>query len=234
MGTMEKKKILFVEDTAECQFLLQNILKDYKTITCSSLHEAKQVLKEHPLSAILLDIGLPDGDGLRFLAEIPENQKKQTAIFIISGQTALANKATAFTYGADDFISKPFDPIELKLRVDAKIRKLDEQLNQFENFQIEDLTANIAEQRLYLENNGVIKSINLTSLEFRIFVFLSQNRNKVVSRDEIVNHIWGGKIYITDRTVDAHIAHIRKKIRDSRIKIETIFATGYKLKALGH
>jgi len=232
-GRMEKKKILFIEDTPECQLLLQSVLKDYQFVICSDLGDARRALKMDAFAALALDIELPDGDGLRFLAEIPENLKKQTAIFIISGKTALANKAMAFSYGADDFISKPFDPIELKMRVDAKIRKLSEQLNQFDNFTIEDLTANIAEQRLYHENQGEVKQINFTSLEFRIFLFLSQNRNKVVSRDEIVNHIWGGKIYITDRTVDAHIAHIRKKIQASRVKIETIFATGYKLKALG-
>lgn len=228
---MESKKILFIEDTPECQMILQNILKDYKTIGCSSLYEAHHALKLGPFSAIILDIELPDGDGLRFLAEIPEAQKHQAAIFIISSKTALANKAMAFTYGADDFISKPFDPIELKLRIDAKIRKLTEQQNQSSNYKVEDLTVNVAEQKLYLEKSGTNTPISFTSLEFRIFAFLSKHKNKVISREEIINHIWGGKVYITDRTVDAHIAHIRKKIQPSRVKIETIFGTGYKLTA---
>ncbi len=237
MQRMENKKILFIEDTPECQLILQNILKDYKTTTCVSLEEASRSLKQGPYAAIILDIELPDGDGLRFLAEIPEAQKKQTAIFVISGKTALANKAMAFTYGADDFISKPFDPIELKLRIDAKIRKITEQHKQAESYKIEDLTINVAEQRLYLENkNPEVTNesgpINFTSLEFRIFAFLSKNKNMVISRSEIISHIWGGKVYITDRTVDAHVAHIRKKIQASRVKIETVFGTGYKLIAL--
>lgn len=226
---MDSKKILFIEDTAECRTILQNILKDYHSVACSSLGEAQQALKQGPYAAIILDIELPDGDGLRFLAEIPESQKSQGAIFIISSKTALANKAMAFTYGADDFISKPFDPIELKLRIDAKIRKLTEQQNRASNYKIEDLTVNVAEQKLYLEKNGEHTPISFTSLEFRIFAFLSKHKNRVISRDEIINHIWGGKVYITDRTVDAHIAHIRKKIQPSRVKIETIFGTGYKL-----
>lgn len=226
---MYSKKILFIEDTLECQMILQNILKDYKTVGCSSIQEATLALKNGPYSAIILDIELPDGDGLRFLAEIPEAQKTQAAIFIISSKTALANKAMAFNYGADDFIAKPFDPIELKLRIDAKIRKLVEQQNQSANYKIEDLTVNVAEQKLYLDKNGVSTPISFTSLEFRIFAFLSKHKNKVISREEIINHIWGGKVYITDRTVDAHIAHIRKKIQPSRVKIETIFGTGYKL-----
>lgn len=228
---MEAKKILFIEDTPECQLILQNILKDYKAIGCSSLDEASQALKNGPYAAIILDIELPDGDGLRFLTEIPEAQKQQGAIFVISSKTALANKAMAFTYGADDFISKPFDPIELKLRIDAKIRKLSEQQNQSANFRIEDLTVSVSEQRLYLDREGKQEMINFTSLEFRIFAFLSKHKNRVISRDEIINHIWGGKVYITDRTVDAHIAHIRKKIQPSRVKIETVFGTDYKLTA---
>lgn len=231
MRPMGLKKILYIEDTQECQLILQNILKDYQVIICNSLKEAETTLKTGPFEAIILDIELPDGDGLRFLAEIPEVQKKQTAIFIISSKTALANKAMAFTYGADDFIGKPFDPIELKLRVDAKIRKIQEQAHQSENFTIEDLMVNVAEQRLYHETAGKTTHINFTSLEFRIFTFLSKNKNKVISRDEIINHIWGGRVYITDRTVDAHIAHIRKKIQSSRVKIETVFGTGYKLTA---
>jgi DNA-binding response OmpR family regulator len=226
---MENKKILFIEDTPECALILQNVLKDYKTTACGTIEEATRSLKLGPYAAIILDIELPDGDGLRFLTEISDIQKKQTAIFIISSKTALANKAMAFTYGADDFIEKPFDPIELKLRIDAKIRKIAEQHNQSENYKVEDLTVHVAEQRLYLEGKGEPDSINFTSLEFRIFTFLSKNKNKVISRDEIINHIWGGKVYITDRTVDAHVAHIRKKIQASRVKIETVFGTGYKL-----
>jgi DNA-binding response OmpR family regulator len=226
---MENKKILFVEDTAETQLILQSLLRDYKMITCVSLEEAKRSLNHGPFAAIILDIELPDGDGLRFLAECPENIKKQAAIFIISGKSALANKAMAFTYGADDFISKPFDPIEVKMRIDAKIRKMSEQNPTNENFKIEDLLVNVAEQKLYLENETESSQISFTSLEFRIFTFLSKNRDKVISRDEIINHIWGGRVHITDRTVDAHIAHIRKKITASRVKIETVFGSGYKL-----
>jgi DNA-binding response OmpR family regulator len=228
---MEAKKILVIEDTPECQLILQNILKDYKTVGCASIDEATKALKYGPYAGIVLDIELPDGDGLRFLTEIPETQKHQSAIFIISSKTALANKAMAFTYGADDFIAKPFDPIELKLRIDAKIRKISEQQNQSANFKVEDLTVNVAEQKLYLDKAGEQSQISFTSLEFRIFVLLSKHKNKVISREEIINHIWGGKVYITDRTVDAHIAHIRKKIQPSRVKIETIFGTGYKLTA---
>jgi DNA-binding response OmpR family regulator len=223
------KKVLFVEDTRETQLVLQSLLRDYKVITCMSLEEARRSLVHGPFAAIILDIELPDGDGLRFLAECPENLKKQAAIFIISSKTALANKAMAFTYGADDFISKPFDPLEVKMRIDAKIRKMTEQQSSSENFTIADLMVNVAEQRLYLEEDGESTQINFTSLEFRIFVFLSKNRDKVISRDEIINHIWGGRVHITDRTVDAHIAHIRKKISSSKVKIETVFGSGYKL-----
>jgi DNA-binding response OmpR family regulator len=226
---METKKILFIEDTPETQVLLKSVLKDYKVLCCSNLEEAKQGLSQGPFAALILDIELPDGDGLRFLAECPEALKKQTAIFIISSKTALANKAMAFTYGADDFISKPFDPLELKMRVDAKIRKLSEQQGRQENFKIEDLMVNVAEQRLYLETPTETSQISFTSLEFRIFTFLSKHKDKIISRDEIINHIWGGRVHVTDRTVDAHIAHIRKKISPSRVKIETVFGSGYKL-----
>lgn len=228
---MQNKKILFIEDTLECQAILQNVLRDYETVSCACLEHARKALDTGPFAAIILDIELPDGDGLRFLADIPDHQKKQTAIFIVSGKTAFANKAMAFTYGADDFVSKPFDPVELKLRIDAKVRKLREQQNSSNKYKVEDLTVNISEQRLYRDeaDNTGQSIINFTSLEFRIFAFLSKHKNRVISRHEIIHHIWGNQIFITDRTVDAHIAHIRKKIHPSRVKIETVFGTGYKL-----
>lgn len=226
---MEHKKILFIEDTPECQIILQNLLKEYDLMSCGSLAEARSALQQGPYAALLIDIELPDGDGLRFLAELPEAWKKNVAIFIISSKTGLANKAMAFSYGADDFISKPFDPIEVKMRVDAKIRKMQDVVAPSENFQIEDLLINVAEQKLYLQNAGNASNISFTSLEFRIFSYLSKNKNKVITRDEIIQHIWGSDVHVTDRTVDAHIAHIRKKIAESVVKIETVFGTGYKI-----
>lgn len=229
MPPMEPKSILTIEDSPECQLILQNILKEYKVTGCSSLEQATRALKEGRFAAVILDIELPDGDGLRFLAEISETHKQQMAIFIVSSKVALANKAMAFTYGADDFISKPYDPIELKLRIDAKLKKLSLQQQQVDHYKIEDLTVNGAEQRLYLERNQSQSAINFTSLEFRIFTLLSKHKNKIISREEIISHIWGDRVYVADRTVDAHIAHIRKKIQPSRVKIETVFGTGYKL-----
>lgn len=226
---MENNKILVVEDAPEGQLILQNILKGYTTISCVSLKEASQSLKLGPFAAIILDIELPDGDGLHFLAEVTQLQKTQTAIFIISGKTALTNKALAFTYGADDFITKPFDPIELKLRVDARIRKIKEQNSQPDNYKIADLTINAAEQCVYLQSDGEPEPINFTSIEFRILVYFLKNKNKVIRRDEIIQHVWGSKVYITNRSVDAHVAHIRKKISASQVKIETVFGAGYKL-----
>ena len=226
---MENNKILFVEDAPEAQILIKSILKDYQITCCSSLEQAKHELPQGPFTAIILDIELPDGDGLRFLAECPETLKANAAVFIISGKASLANKAMAFNYGADDFIQKPFDPLELKMRLEAKIRKLKDQEKKTENFQIEDLFVNVAEQRLYIEETDKKTPISLTSLEFRIFAFLSKNKNMIISRDEIINHIWGNRVHVIDRTVDAHIAHIRKKICRSKVKIETIFGSGYKL-----
>jgi DNA-binding response OmpR family regulator len=226
---MENKKILLVEDALEGQLILQNILKGYDTISCVNLKEAAENLKLGSFAGIILDIELPDGDGLHFLAEFTELQKNQTAIFVISGKAALTNKAMAFTYGADDFITKPFDPIELKLRIDARIRKIAEHSTQPDHYKIEDLTVNAAEQCIYLESEAEPQPINFTSIEFRILVFFLKNKNKIISREEMIQHIWGNKVYITNRSVDAHVAHIRKKIQASRVKIETIFGTGYKL-----
>lgn len=226
---MENKKILFVEDAPDVQVLLKTILKDYTLTCCSTIGEAKKELLQGPFCAIILDIELPDGDGLRLLAECPESLKSNSAIFIISGKTSLANKAMAFSYGADDFIQKPFDPLELRMRLEAKIRKLKDHDKRIANLKIEDLVINVAEQKLLIDVSGQNIPISFTSLEFRIFNFLAKNKETITSRDEIMNHIWGNRVHVIDRTVDAHIAHIRKKISRSRVKIETIFGCGYKL-----
>ncbi|MGZ3796190.1 MAG: winged helix-turn-helix domain-containing protein, partial [Pseudobdellovibrionaceae bacterium] len=115
------------------------------------------------------------------------------------------------------------------LRIEARIRKIADQQTPQDRYRIEDLTVNPSEQCIYPEDNDSRNPISFTSIEFRIFVLFSKNKNKIISREEIIHQIWGNKVYITNRSVDAHVAHIRKKLQFSRLKIETIFGTGYKL-----
>ncbi len=224
------KSILCVEDNAEIQILVQAALDQYHVTAVSQVSEARGLIYSRKFDLVILDVELPDGDGLKFLAEIvgiPDSNK--TPIFILTGKSETSNKVIAFSLGADDFISKPFDALELRARVNAKIKKLDQSDQEKSLIKLKDMTIDVPKQRIYLAQGKSQESITLTSLEFRLLLVFARAPDRVFSRTQLLDKVWGSDISITDRTVDTHVNHLRKKISGSKIKIETILNEGYRL-----
>lgn len=222
------KQILCVEDNREVQILVRAVLAEYMVVCASSLEEAKRYLREKNFDLIILDIELPDGDGLKMLTEI---NHIRTPIFILSSKAETANKVIAFSLGVDDFISKPFDPIELNARISAKLRKMDKDVEEKNIIRIKDLIVDGVKQRIYLTRKNATETevISLTSTEFRLLMTFVKSPDRVYSREQLLDKVWGTDINITDRTVDTHVNHLRKKIKNSQVKIETILNEGYRL-----
>jgi DNA-binding response OmpR family regulator len=226
--TAMKNKILCIEDNPTIQTLVQLSLQEYDVTCAASLHEAETQLLSHTYAALLIDIQLPDGDGLRFLAQLSQKPHfKNIPILIFSNYSEISNKVAAFTLGADDFIAKPFDPIELNIRITAKIRKKNSESEQQKTRSLGDLLIDFDRQKVFLLNSSQELDLELTSIEIKILALLTKRLEQVYSREQILQSVWGSTS-ISDRTIDSHVAHLRQKIKNSQLQIETAKSFGYR------
>ncbi|KLO23729.1 transcriptional regulator [Marinitoga sp. 1197] len=212
--------ILIVEDDSDIKDILKTYLEieRYELFEVDSINEMTKFLNSNKVDIILLDIMLPDGDSVDILPYI-RSKNKNTGIIIISAKNTDRDKIFGIESGADDYITKPFNPREVVARVRALLKRLK---NEDEKLQFEDL-------EIYSNNYTVKykgKIIDLTAKEFEILYLLAKNNNKIFSRNEIIESIWYDNEYITDRVVDVHISMIRSKIGKNWIK--TIRNMGYK------
>lgn len=220
------KTVLCVEDNREIQILVQAALDQHTVLTVENLKSARQVLKDQRVDLLILDIELPDGDGLDLLAEL---DGRGLPVFILTGKTEISKKVIAFSLGADDFLSKPFDPIELRVRANAKFKKIDLASDHQNVLKLRNLVIDVEKQRVFIVSGGARNSIALTSIEFRLLLSLAKAPDRVFSRQHLLDKVWGTEVNITDRTVDTHVNHLRKKLKDSEVKIETVLNEGYRL-----
>lgn len=220
------KTVLCVEDNREIQILVRAALDQHSVLTAENLKDARGLIKGQRIDLLVLDLELPDGDGLDLLVEI---EGKGVPVFVLTGKTEISKKVIAFSLGADDFLAKPFDPLELRARANAKFKKLDQATEHQSVLKIRNLTIEVEKQKVYLANVGSRDPIALTSLEFRLLLAFARSPERVFSRQILLDKVWGTEVNITDRTVDTHVNHLRKKLKASDVKIETVLNEGYRL-----
>lgn len=168
---------------------------------------------------------MPDGSGLEILAHLQEHSQS-IPVICLTGRKDLASKASAFSLGAEDFIEKPFNPLELKMRVNARIRKYSEKKNFSQELEIGELRLSSAEQTV-LTKSG--KNISLTTHEFKILNMFANAPKRIFTRDEIIHRVWRDSVSVNDRAVDVHISNVRRKISGSKVFIKAVIGRGYKL-----
>lgn len=225
-------KFLCIEDSPEYRAVIKSALKGLSADFATNLAEARSLLNniENSYDILLLDVSLPDGDGIKFLSELNLKNKnmRDIPIFIVSSDSDELSKVAAFGLGVDDYICKPFSPIELKARVDAKLRKIKDKKAGDKVLIIGNVEINHHNMSLKIE--GEPNPIeNVTPIEFKIFALLSQNPSHILSRSQIIDSVWPLNTFITERTVDTHVSRLRKKLSKSSVEIETVFGVGYKL-----
>lgn len=223
------QRLLLVEDNEVMQVLAANTLKEFSLSMASTLKEAQTLMQTNTFDLILLDIGLPDGDGLTFLNHLSNASGAQTPVIIISGKTDIASKVTAFSFGAEDFISKPFDPIELKARVSAKLKKIEQAKTNSDQMKVGDLVITVSKQKVVIQNDNEQIPVDLTTLEFKLLWSLAKHPERIYTREYLLSEVWGNDLSVTLRSVDTHVAHLRKKIHKSKVKIDTVIRSGYRL-----
>jgi len=221
-------KILFVEDSPEVYAQINLALGSTAEITwVKTLADAEKEIANNKFELLLLDIGLPDGNGIDFCSKVHMANPKQ-AIFMITAHNDLSEKVLGFTAGADDYIIKPFNSLELKARVEARLKKIQLQDKLSTVSEWDQLKVDKNKQRVSVLENGEFSNIDLTHIEFKLLTYLSDREEVVVPRDEILNEIWGKEVYVYSRSVDTHISKLRKKLGSASAYIQSVHGTGYK------
>ncbi|WP_040210323.1 response regulator transcription factor [Clostridium polynesiense] len=230
---MDKETILIVDDEKEIRDLIEIYLKNegYNTVKASDGMEALNILNSTDIQLIILDIMMPKLDGIHACMKIRE--EKNTPIIMLSAKSEDMDKIMGLTTGADDYITKPFNPLELIARVKSQLRRYiklnnNGQSNKTNTIEIDDLMIDTETHEIKVEG----KLIRLTPREFEILELLARNRGKVFSIENIYESVWGESFIQSDNTVMVHIRKIREKIEQNPRKpkyIKTVWGVGYKI-----
>ena len=222
---MGLKKILVVDDEAViCEVIEFNLLNEGYEVTCAySAEEALKLLSpDHSL--ILLDVMMSGMSGYKF-AELLRQRKNKIPIIFLTAKDTENDMLTGFSVGGDDYISKPFSIKEVVARVKAVLKRSEQPVEESKSKIIfNDLLINLELKELIIGEN----KIPLTKTEFEIIVLLSGNPDRIFSRNEIIDIVWKDTPYITERTVDVHIARLRKKLKDRASIISNRPGFGYR------
>lgn len=223
-------RILVVEDSIEYQQIISKIFGDKKIKQVSSAEEASAALAEEQFGLVLLDLTLPERDGYSLITEIQTNSNYSEApIICLTGRKEITDKITAFSLGVEDYITKPFDPLELKARVEARLRKLFQKSNLAMITNIGDIEIDNARHRVTILKSSERIEVQLTQTEFKILCLLANKLEIVYSRDQILVSAWGDNARVLDRAVDSHICSLRKKLKSRTHHIKAVAGVGYKL-----
>ena len=223
------KKILVLEDEANIRsFVVLNLSRaGYEAIEAGTGEEALEQLRLNPdVRVAILDIMLPDMDGFEVCRRIRAGNSK-IGIIMLSARTQEMDKVTGFMTGADDYVTKPFSPMELTARSDALYRRIGGEMMDEGELQQPPFTLNTRKRTL--EKNG--QRIKLTQVEYAIMKLFMENPGRALSRADILKAVWGENYLGELKIVDVNIRRLRMKIEDdptSPICINTIWGYGYK------
>ena len=220
-------KILIIEDEKELAKDITQYLKNenYLCELAADYQEAMEKIYAYEYDCILLDLMLPGGDGLSILTEL-KKQNKQDGVIIISAKNSLEDKVAGLKLGADDYLAKPFHQAELAARIHSLIRR-----KQFDSNNIitqNELTIDIQSKTVTIEET----TVNLTKKEYDLLLFFIGNKNRVLSKGALAEHLSGDLADMFDNHdfVYAHVKNLKRKLKESGYGgyLKTVYGTGYK------
>jgi DNA-binding response OmpR family regulator len=221
-----KKRILLVEDEENFRVSLSKYLtkENFEILEAKTIGEAKGLILQDP-DLVVLDWMLPDGEGPDLLKEWRKNDIA-IPVILLTARTETIDKVLGLELGANDYLTKPFEPRELLARIRVQLRSTP--LKQALSFVLEygPIFIDLKTREVFYEKKPAV----LTKMEFELLKLFVENPNQVFSRDELLNKVWGYDQFPTTRTVDTHILQLRQKLNDDMF--ETVRGIGYRLKAI--
>jgi DNA-binding response OmpR family regulator len=227
-------KILLIEDSLDTRNLVKRILgNEYQIFDVDSIKAAKQAIENETFDLIILDLNLPDGKGVELCSRIrQEGIAPETGILVLSAKQEKEAIVFALYAGADDYLSKPFDGNELKARVMARIREKRRQESD-SVLSVGGVQLDIGMQRAAIEENGVLRDIGLTPIEFKILHTLLRQPNVPFTRERLVRVVWFNSPFVEARGIDAHLSRLRRKLGERASLISSVYGVGYVFKKAG-
>lgn len=226
-------QVLVVDDEIEIANLLEVYLKNegFEVYKFYKGKEALDCILHHHIDIALLDIMLPDIDGFQICQKIREQYF--FPVIMLTAKVEDMDKIMGLTLGADDYITKPFNPLEVVARVKTQLRRYkryngQQEMKEVIEYDIRGLVINKETHKCYLYK----ELLDLTPLEFNILWYLCEHQGKVVSSEELFEHVWGEKYIDNNNTVMAHIARLREKLKEPSRNpkfIKTVWGVGYQI-----
>jgi two-component system phosphate regulon response regulator PhoB len=230
VNTMKNTTILIVEDEGPIRDMIRFALEsaDFEVIESENTKAAEQLIVQRIPDLILLDWMLPGTSGIQFTRQLKSNPNtRDIPIILLSAKAEEDNKIKGLETGADDYITKPFSPRELIARIRTVLRR-GILITSTGVIRVDDLEINTLTHQVTIQNT----LIELAPIEYKLLYFFLTHQNRVYTREQLLDHIWGGENYIDDRTVDVQIRRLRSRLKshgyDSYIK--TVHGTGYQFK----
>ena len=229
---MRKEMILVVDDEKDIRDLIGIHLEREGYIVTKANNGMKglEIINHFQIDLVILDIMMPEMDGIETCTNIRKNNNMP--IIMLSAKNEDVDKIVGLTTGADDYVSKPFNTLELLARVKSQLRRYYKLNNKEEKregvIEIDDLLIDVNKHEIKLDD----REIKLTAREFDILLFLARNRGMVFSAEKIYEKVWNNEFFESDNTIMVHIRKIREKIEDNPRKprfIKTIWGVGYKI-----
>ncbi len=218
-------KVLIVDDDENICEVIRMYLENsgYDTRVGYDGKEAQELFLEYKPDLVLLDIMIPYMDGIDVLKWIRKEYETPAIMLTAKGETF--DKVLALELGADDYIVKPFEPKELIARVKAVLRRYNSEANDEEILKFDGLSIDMSSYAIYYNS----EEVKMPPKEFELLYFLANNKNRVFTREKLLNEVWGYDYPGDSRTVDVHIKRLREKIQGgSNWDIQTVWGVGYK------
>lgn len=218
------RSVLLIEDDDSIADMLRDFFEQdgYRFLHALTGEEAVERLRIRPVSAVLLDINLPGIDGVETCRRIREFT--QIPVIMLTARDTEIDKVLGLEMGADDYVTKPFSPRELMARIKAVLRRSEEPPAKPRLLEIEHFEIDGGKRTVTTPTGDVVEP---TAKEFDLLWFLAENSGLALSRNQILEAVWGYEYFGETRTVDVHIRQLRKKIEG--IPIETVWGVGYRL-----
>lgn len=223
-----RTQILVIEDDPHIQKILQRIFREqgYSVTVCGDGQAGRDAFRSGRQSAVILDLVLPTISG-RDLCKIMKAEQPAVPVIVLSAISEVADKVLLLELGADDYMTKPFSPRELMARVQAALRRPRMQVSTTATYSFGECEIDFA--KMSARRAG--KPITLTAHEFKLLKYFVENAERVLSREELLNEVWGYNSYPTTRTVDNQILKLRQKLEPDSADphhLQTVYGAGYR------